>query len=164
MHLTPGEYCVMPKQGWVEVKQDICPMCGQELRVPAWESIRWTLEKPYSLFTGETGAMAIPVCCKVWITWRSTERVWRYEIKDRHYWKFKGGIDGKQLNERVKGVSRESGSGDLLPRGWREGQDLLPESVRPNLPKVGNSKDSVLVPSGQVSQQHAPGPGISYDF
>ena len=151
----------MPKEGWVEVRQDMCPMCGNELRVPAWESIRWTTEEPYSLFTG---AMVIPVCCKVWITWRSTERVWRYEIKDRYYWKFKGGGEnGKQLNDKVRSVSRESGDGDLLPAGWR-GYDLLSEPKRPDLQEVVYGEGRVLGKDGQVSQQHAPSPGISYDF
>jgi hypothetical protein len=157
----------MPKEGWIEVKQDMCPMCGQELRVPAWESIKWTVEEPYSLFTGagnlsdNTGAMAIPVCCKVWATWRNTDKVWRYEIRDHYHWKFKGGIDGKQLNERIKEVSRESGTGDLLPVGWR-GPDLLPTSVGLEVHEVGNGKDKILGTSGKVSQQHAP--GRSYDF
>jgi len=139
----------MPKEGWCIVDQDICPLCGYELRLPTEEDVSWTVDPVKVRFTG---AMAVPICCNsVWATWRENDPVWRYEIKDHFYWKFKGGNDGKrnlddrleELRERVRGNIGEQRAPErnLLP--GEGGRDMfLPEAIRAQMQSVVSEEDT----------------------
>jgi len=96
-------------------------MCGGDLPIPGWESVKWTVDETYKRFTG---AMAIPACCKVWITWRSTDETWRYEIRDHHRWSYRGDKNVEQLNNRVLGVTKGSGTNDIITIGLKKNYDF----------------------------------------
>jgi hypothetical protein len=156
----------MPKKGWIEVVQDICPLCGKDLPVPAWDNVKWAVEEPYCKFSG---AIAIPACCnKVWITWRNTDEIWRYEVRDNVYWQFKKGAADEQLNDKVKRVPREHSGRNMLPGSdGGERRDLLPEPVGVDVQEMGNSGNTEVGKIRKMPQQQPASPtrqGLNYDF
>ena len=81
----------MPKDGWREVTQPMCPVCGEQLRGPEPDEEVWASgEYPYSELTGAFSTKM----CHVYLTWRKSDQTWRWEIKDNIYWHYRGD-DGK---------------------------------------------------------------------
>ncbi len=138
-----NELGYMPKEGWTEVLQSICPMCGKTLRGPTADDKIWIEEEPYSLFTG---AMAVPVCCKVWMVWRLSDKLWHYEIRDHFRWLHRG--DKKhELNSRdvhSGSQGRESGPSD----------SPVSKDSRGVMPDVGTGSNEELPAPRGLSKQY----------
>ena len=88
-----NEEAYVGKDGWCEVTQPLCPVCGERLRGPDTEELKWSSgEHPYDKLT-----MAFTTkLCHVFLVWRRLDQTWRWEIKDNIYWHFRG-TDGKTM-------------------------------------------------------------------
>lgn len=137
-----GGWNIMPKEGWVVINQDVCPLCGLEMKLPSEEDVSWTVDPVKAKFTG---AMAVPVCCnKVWLTWRQNDPVWRYEIKDNIYWKYRGQHESGRLQQIVeqytekiiRSLQGKPETGDMLQGDSRERHAFLPEAIRAQMQSV----------------------------
>lgn len=103
-----NELGYMPKDGWVEVLQDICPLCGNKLPEASDFDLQWIFEYPFCLFTG---SYARPVCCnKVYLVWRSSDQLFHYEVKSTYLWRFRSD-DRHDLNANMAEIVGRSDRG-----------------------------------------------------
>ena len=116
-----NEEAYVGKDGWCEVTQPLCPVCGERLRGPDTEELKWSSgEHPYDKLT-----MAFTTkLCHVFLVWRRLDQTWRWEIKDNIYWHFRG-TDGKTMrpwNVLQRGSSIDAG-GNMREGSERAGAE-----------------------------------------
>jgi hypothetical protein len=141
----------MPKDGWVEILQDICPLCGNPLPEPSDLDIQWLFIEPFCLFTG---AYARAVCCgqSVFLTWRKSDGLFHYEIKADRYWRCKSD-DRHRLNEQLEQLRARAIDNDSR-NVLQSGEEVCERGLFEPVPDMATAGNEVLPQARGLSKQY----------